>query len=137
MEIWSIVTWKHWIVFGVFVLSSPKYVLLKNEEKQRKRIRLDRIMDELNKVDSHIRIFFKPERINDTDLLNDVRDGLEQGFSSINLYLEHNDKLLGFSKEELDKLISVESFVANENITSYQGDENRKNVERKNIATSK
>ena len=104
---------------------------LKNEEKQRKRVRLDHIMDELNKIDSHVRIFFKPEKFSDADLLNDAKEGLERGFLSISIYLEQNEKLLGFSGDELKKLVSVASFIENEKVASCKYDEDRKILEGK------
>ena len=98
------------LILGICYYHLRKNFFLINEKKQRVRNRLDHIIDELNKIDGHVRTLFK-SKIPDRSELIDVKNSLDAESQWINLYLEINDELLGFSKDELGKLVSVGSFI--------------------------
>ncbi|MCP5245193.1 MAG: hypothetical protein H6937_04270 [Burkholderiales bacterium] len=91
-----------------------------NAKKDRIRNRLLYIHEELIQTDKLIEQILNFQ-INDENELKKIRFEINKKFSLlINNYIENNDKLIGFTNEELDSIIAVHSFVDKSKIISNE-----------------
>ena len=112
------------IVYGIIGLSlgywyfNKKIEIDKNDlRNDRSRNRLTFIYDELNRTDKLTSMILDLD-ISSNESLSKIRAQLDRMFLLINLYLDNNENLLGFSDDEIKSIIAVHSFIINSEILS-------------------
>ena len=108
----------NWITTTIGLFLGYNYYRLRmqyeqeNSKRERIRGRIDYILNDLNRLDAFVEEMLNLlARDNETEAIQEIKAKLERGFELISVYLEKNDHLLGFSKDEEKSILAVSSFV--------------------------
>lgn len=100
------------LLLGYWYFSKKISFERKNLKDDRARRRLSFLYDEFCKGDELINKIFDKD-ISDESELKQVRVKIDRIFQSINIYLDNNETLLGFTGGEIKSLLKVHSFIVN------------------------
>jgi len=121
------------ICLGFFYYFHKKEVDDSKSEADRRRARINLIIEQLNKFDDSVDEIVS-KRVEDCKRLNYLRSKIERGPEIINALIDNRDKLnLGFSDEDIMTIVQVFSYVEKSDVINSMGFDELKVTELKYI----